>query len=154
MICVTLLFILAYGAGQWLSRQQSLTNLPVNAMTSEPCDLMKGACQATFDQHTLSLVFLDKPSALKPFRVRLESDSEQIENIVLDFKMPGMNMGINRYRLKKADRFWHNQLVLPVCTLSRNDWLITVELEQEGILWITEFNFVNIVSGFTTEPHD
>jgi len=143
LIGVVLVFITAYGVGQWLNSQQSASNLPVKIMTAEPCDLTHQACQAKFDEHILSLVFIDKPSALKPFRVRLESDSQQIDNVVLDFKMRGMNMGINRYRLKNQDGFWQNKLVLPVCTSGRNDWLLTVELEQKGVLWITDFNFVN-----------
>ncbi|MCW8955768.1 MAG: hypothetical protein OQL09_02715 [Gammaproteobacteria bacterium] len=148
MASVVLVFIVAYVMGQWLSNQQSGKKLPMKIMISEPCDPAQGTCQAKFDKYTLNLEFLDKPSALMPFRVRIESDSEQIDDIALDFKMPGMNMGINRYRLKKDNGYWQNQLVLPVCTLRRNDWLLTVELEQKGILWTSEFRFVNTVSRF------
>lgn len=143
LIGVVFVFVAAYGIGQWLSSQQSVSDLPVKIMSAEPCDLTQQSCQAKFDEHILNLVLMDKPSALMPFRVRLESDSEQIDNVVLDFRMSGMNMGINRYRLKYEDGFWQNKLVLPVCTSGRNDWLVTVELEQKGILWTAEFNFVN-----------
>ena len=143
MIGVVLVFVLAYGLGYWLSSQQSQSTLPRKIMIAQDCDPTQTSCKAQFGEHSLSLVFLDKPSTLKPFRVRLESDTEKIDNLLLDFKMPGMNMGVNRYRLKYENGFWQNQLVLPVCTQSRNDWLVTLELEQAGIMWTTEFHFVN-----------
>ena len=145
---VVLVLILAYGIGQWMSNQQQRASLPINSMISESCDPTLGPCSAKFDHNTLQLVFLDKPSALTPFRVRLESDSKHIDNIYLDFKMPGMNMGVNRYHLKREDGFWQSKLVLPVCTLRRNDWVLTVELEQKGILWSSQYHFVNTVSQF------
>lgn len=148
MAAVVLVFILAYGIGQWLSSQQGAKDLPVERMTADLCDPTQSSCKASFGEYTLNLEFLDMPSALKPFRVRIESDSEHIDDISLDFKMPGMNMGINRYRLKQEDKFWQNQLVLPVCTLRRNDWILTVELEQKGVLWTSEFRFTNNVSRF------
>ncbi|MFW2374285.1 MAG: hypothetical protein ACN4GM_14260 [Gammaproteobacteria bacterium] len=143
MIGIALVFVLAYGLGQWLSYQQSPSRLPRKMMTAEACDPTQTACQATFGEHSLSLIFLDKPSTLKPFRVRLESDSEKIDNLLVDFKMPGMNMGVNRHHMNYENGYWQNQLVLPVCTQSRNDWSVTLELEQEGILWTAEFYFVN-----------
>ena len=146
LIGVAMVFVLSYGVGQWLSSQQMGKKLPIQTMTSNPCDPTVETCQAKFNGHTLILVFLDKPSSMTPFRVRLESDSEQIDNILLDFKMPGMNMGINRYHLIKENSYWQNQLVLPVCSLGRNDWVLTLELEQNGILWTTEFNFSNSAS--------
>lgn len=143
MIGIVLVFVLAYVLGLWLSSQQSQSRLPPKLMTAETCDPTQTVCQAIFGEHSLSLTFLDKPSTLKPFRVRLESDAENIANLVLDFKMPGMNMGVNRHRLSYENGFWQNQLVLPVCTQSRNDWIVTLELEQAGVLWTTEFQFVN-----------
>lgn len=143
MIGIVLVFVLAYALGHWLSSQQSQSTLLPKLMTAEACDPTQTACQARFGEYSLRLIFLDQPSTLKPFRVRLESDAEKIDNLVLDFKMPGMNMGMNRHRLSYENGFWQNQLVLPVCTQSRNDWIVTLELEQAGVLWTTEFQFVN-----------
>lgn len=143
LLGIVAVFVLAYSVGHWMSGRQSGNDLPMKAMTANICDPSHQTCYAEFDGQTLNLRFLDKPSALKPFRVRLESDSTAIDTVLLDFQMKGMDMGINRHHLKQYEEHWQNQVVLPMCTMHRNDWVMILELEQEGTIWTAEFSFIS-----------
>jgi hypothetical protein len=46
--------------------------------------------------------------------------------------MVGMDMGVNRFHLRrKADQRWQGKVILPLCTTGRSDWIATVEIETE-----------------------
>jgi hypothetical protein len=46
--------------------------------------------------------------------------------------MVGMNMGFNRYDLKRVpDGNWTARIVLPVCTDSRADWIAELKLDEQ-----------------------
>jgi hypothetical protein len=43
--------------------------------------------------------------------------------------MPNMDMGFNRFDLRQqADETWQGQALLPVCSMGRRDWRVTVEV--------------------------
>ena len=56
--------------------------------------------------------------------------------------MPGMDMGFNTHQLQRVDDVWQAQVVLPVCTLSRNDWHLSVVLKTEAADYQSEFVFI------------
>jgi len=62
--------------------------------------------------------------------VRLHPSSTfAVRQVLVQFTMKGMDMGLNRYRLVSdgAGR-WTGKAMLPVCTTGRTDWLATVML--------------------------
>jgi len=80
--------------------------------------------------------FSSRPEALKPFALSLASPNLQSGSV--SFQMTGMNMGFNRYDLKPdANETWAARITLPICTVSRVDWI--AELNLDGQLYNLSF---------------
>jgi hypothetical protein len=73
---------------------------------------------------------------LKPFNVNVRIDKSEIQNIksvYVDFKMKGMDMGVNRFNLHRKDTSeklvnWEGKALLPICVTGRVDWFSEVEI--------------------------
>lgn len=84
-----------------------------------------------------NLRFSARPEALKPFELSIAGPG--LHKASASFQMVGMDMGFNRYDLKPgADGQWTARVTLPVCTVSRVDWV--AELDLDGQLYIVSFN--------------
>ena len=78
---------------------------------------------------------------MSPFSVVVESAAE-VTQVTLQFRMQGMEMAVQRYRLlKNKSGTWQAEVMLPVCSLGRSDWvaLLDVQLKQEW--WRVEMYF-------------
>ncbi len=105
--------------------------LEVHELTVAPCDPTQRACHAIGDDLSLDLHLQGRVSALKsfPVLVRLRSRTTDATAVTIAFTMPGMDMGVNRYRLQRqADGRWIGNVLLPVCATGRKDWLADVEV--------------------------
>ncbi len=77
------------------------------------------------------------PSKMQPFQVTLQHTGAQ--QIYLDFVMPGMRMGLNRYRMlpqgnaepmqNSQTQHWQAQVILPACVQGRSDWQMWISIE-------------------------
>lgn len=84
-----------------------------------------------------NLRFSALPEALKPFELSIAG--ARLSKASASFQMAGMDMGFNRYDLKPGiDGQWTARVTLPVCTVSRVDWI--AELDLDGQLYIVSFN--------------
>lgn len=92
------------------------------------CQNPAAGCTAALAQQPVR-VRLDGPlRTLKTFQVRVEAPG--FDEIEADFTMPGMNMGFNRYTLKRDATGAHRaQVLLPTCISGRGDWVMTLEFD-------------------------
>ena len=72
---------------------------------------------------------------MKPFTVSVETDAA-LSNLHLKFRMKNMDMGMQRYALEQNKHGqWQADVVLPVCSLGRSDWTLTLETEYKNSVW-------------------
>lgn len=89
------------------------------------CSTQAEACVLSVDGIRVNLT--PQPKVLKPFQLTVEAPEAQA--VYASFAMPGMEMGLNRYRLlKQADGIWKAEVTLPVCVQGRSDWHMLLEL--------------------------
>lgn len=82
------------------------------------------------------VVFDRYPRSMQPFQLTIEApDAREVH---ASFVMADMQMGLNRYRLL-ADGAgqWKAEIILPVCTEARTDWVMT--LDVDGRLYQLQF---------------
>ena len=140
-LLIPILFILAYLAGQWLIKPVNQSFSEMRSMRHEPCDPVLESCSGFISEHPVTLSFAERPSALQPFKVLLETDLP-VSTVELDFTMQGMDMGINRFGMQQqADGRWQGEMILPVCSLSRNDWIVELRVVYENTLWTARYDF-------------
>ena len=89
-------------------------------------------CVLSEGERRLELRMLGDVRPLRPFelRVRLpEAVRKDVTSVSVDFVMVGMDMGINRYSLpKRADGDFVAQVILPVCSVGRSDWVARIDV--------------------------
>lgn len=142
LILVLFSLLLSYLAGSWL--QYKPPSKQTHLVYSD-CDLVSSACEIEQQGIHYRVEFSQTPSALTPFQVRLSVSQPagwQPQAVSVSFTMPGMDMGFNTHQLQRVDDAWQAQVVLPVCTLSRNDWHLSVVLQDEASRYQSEFVFV------------
>jgi hypothetical protein len=141
LLLIPVLFVLAYLAGQWLIQPENQTFSEMRSMRFEPCDPVVGPCSGFIAELPVTLSFAERPSALRPFKVLLETNLP-ISSVELDFTMQGMDMGINRFGMQQqSDGRWQGEMILPVCSLGRNDWTVELRVVYENALWTAHYNF-------------
>jgi len=151
---ITVLFVLvlsvSYFAGQWL-KQNELTEKESFKYHSL-CDPLKNECTFNQSGNIYKLKFSGAPSSLVSFDVLLTSAYSFPERVSVSFEMDGMQMGINEFQMRyineKAEvsaanenTRWRAEVLLPVCSLGRNDWALNVKILSNSELHITEFRF-------------
>ena len=137
MLIIFLLFAFSYGIGKWLG-QDGVESVTVY---KSDCDPAVSACIVKSKPADYQLKFDGKPSALKPFAVILQSYGEQPESVEIEFSMDSMDMGFNIYQMKKQETLWVSDVLLPVCSLGRNDWKLLVKMTYKGNRHLGEFSF-------------
>lgn len=72
------------------------------------------------------------PAPLQPFQVTVSAP--QARELAIEFRMQGMDMGQNRYRLlRQADGAWTGRVTLPVCVSGRRDWQMIVDVDGQRV---------------------
>lgn len=114
---------------------------------SEDCDAAVSTCYVTDGAIRVSLVMGPTVKPLQPFPILFAVDTGEhvVENVVVDFQMQGMDMGVNRYRLIRQGEGWTGSVILPVCTTSRVDWHAIVEFSLDGQPALAVFSFHSVV---------
>ena len=110
---------------------------------SSGCDAALTTCVVNDGELTVSLRMGPGVKPLQPFPLTLVISGGEIEeqSVVVDFQMQGMDMGINRYRLQPKLDSWGGTVTLPVCSVSRMDWLAIVEFTSGGETFQAVFPF-------------
>lgn len=100
-------------------------NIPV--IYSE-CRLGNENCEIIVAGHRLEFFVEGKVKALKPFIVHIVDKDNAIQQAKVQFEMKAMDMGINQYVFKKDDDSWQADVVIPICTTGRRDWLVEFDI--------------------------
>lgn len=109
----------------------------VRLETAKPdCNPVKFTCKAGNTQQAVTLHFPENVAYLKPFKMRVTIQGfgqEVIEKVNVDFKMVGMDMGLNRFTLspvldEKGNVYYEGEGILPVCVSGRVDWLANTHI--------------------------
>lgn len=93
-----------------------------------PCaDLQQGCRAAGVEVRTDA-----PPSALRPFTLTVEAPGAR--EVVAEFVMVGMDMGLNRYRLQPvASSRFEARVALPVCVSGRRDWVLWLSINGRRV---------------------
>lgn len=98
-------------------------------------------CEAIFSDQTLKLQLSPTPVVMAPF-IALVETGEDIAEIYLQFQMKDMDMGVQRYRLLgDGHGQWQSEVMLPVCSLGRSDWVAILDVKYREEWWRGEFPF-------------
>ncbi|MDD3518022.1 MAG: hypothetical protein PHQ14_06705 [Chromatiales bacterium] len=132
ILAVAALGLLGYwAAGAWLRPLLAPVEAPVVALTVAPeCDWSAG-CE-THGPLRARVRVDRRVHPLQPFELTLTVDADGVGTVLADFVMVGMDMGVNRFALAPAAaRQWRTQVVLPVCTVDRQDWMAQIYVTAE-----------------------
>lgn len=113
------------------------------------CNPVAFPCEAGDNQHTVTLHFPENVAYLKPFKMRVTLQGfrpEEIDKINVDFKMLGMDMGLNRYTLspivdENGSISFQGEAILPVCVSGRVDWLANTQVMTADKIYEAVFEF-------------
>jgi hypothetical protein len=90
-------------------------------LVQQPCRLPSG----------YQVRVLGDMKVLEPFIVELAGPG--ISGAEMDFQMPGMNMGINRFRFARVRQdLWQVRVIIPVCASARLDWIATIDFVSDA----------------------
>jgi hypothetical protein len=128
LIIVALAALALWGGWQKAPRQEAQAIACADPVAG--CPFMHDGLPAT-------LRFSAQPEALKAFELSIAGTN--LRKASVSFQMVGMDMGFNRYDLRRdAAGNWVARVTLPVCTVSRVDWI--AELTLDGRLYTLAFN--------------
>jgi hypothetical protein len=135
---------------QLIMSSQGEAKLPVMLVTTTAdCDPLNIPCKAGDAQHAVTLHFPEEVAYLKPFKIRVTIQGfgqEVIEKVEVDFKMMGMDMGLNRFTLspsvnEKGNVTYEGEGILPVCVSGRVDWLASTHVMTTDKIYEAVFGF-------------
>jgi hypothetical protein len=113
--------VLAIAVASWWLKQ------PATATTIACADALAG-CRFEHRGAPASVRFSVPPVPLEPFEIRLTGTT--VERASAEFQMVGMDMGFNRYDLRRAaDGALVARVTLPVCVSGRRDWVLYLDLD-------------------------
>lgn len=130
-VLVVIVFFILLGFGLSRMKQSELTpdlNRSELLGIVEGCDLAEQGCV----MHGYQLEF-DRPvRPLSLFKARVKSEYP-MDSAVLYLEMKDMDMGINRFKFTPGkEGAWETDVMIPVCSTGRRDWLVTLLIQSEG----------------------
>lgn len=127
---------------QWLLRTSAH---PVVLNADRACNPVGKVCTASDATSTITLKLGDSIKPLTPFPVLVSlagKAATRVNKVTIYFTMMNMDMGINSFDLnRQVDGAWQGQALLPVCSMGRRDWRVTVEVASDTP-YVGEFNLL------------
>ena len=131
-----------------IPKQEAKQSILLETAT-QTCNPVSAPCQASDSKHIVTLHFPEKVVYLKPFRMRVTMqgyNAALIEKVDVDFKMVGMDMGLNRFTLsqhdaKNSNLSYEGEGILPVCVSGRVDWIANVYVVTTNKVYEAVFEF-------------
>ena len=131
-VAVALVLALAGCGGE---APDAALSLPVPA----GCDAARAPCALSGTGLDVHLAVGPDAAPMRPFPLQVQARlaDGRIAGISARFEMRGMNMGLNRYRLRRGDDgTWRAEVILPVCVSGRRDWRALLEVRAaDGRVW-------------------
>jgi hypothetical protein len=107
-------------AGYWLKR-------PSEAVPVACADPLAG-CSFSHRGTPLEVRFSAPPAPLEAFVLSVRAPGAA--RISAEFQMVGMDMGFNRYDLRRGpDGSWASSVTLPVCVSGQRDWVLYLDVD-------------------------
>jgi hypothetical protein len=110
------------------------------------CEIKGEGCRVSIDG--LGAFLVTMPERVVPlekfaFEVIPQGESARsVGEVRVDFEMVGMDMGINAYRLERlADGRYRQDIILPVCTTTRTDWVANLTLRSTEGAYLVRLPF-------------
>jgi len=98
----------------------------------ENCQVQDNPCVVTVDDLKIYISFEKNIYYLKPFNISISTlNTSDLTSIYVDFKMKNMDMGVNRFQLKRDPQksgYWQGIALLPICVTGRADWYSELEV--------------------------
>ena len=145
LLAVSVIITLAWPLLQEWRGRESPSSLPVIDLGSTACDAAQSSCLLSVQGRLLRLVLGPRVRPLERFKVRFSYegiDERQVQSIEVAFRMRDMDMGRNVYRLQRVADAWQADVILPVCSSGRRDWLAEVRVRADGAEIIGVFTFM------------
>jgi hypothetical protein len=118
LLLVLALLAIAAG-GYWLKR-------PAEAIAIPCVDPLAG-CAFSHRGAPASVRFSKRPAPLQAFELNVTAPGAA--KVSAEFHMVGMDMGFNRYDLRRAGEGFAARITLPVCVSGRRDWGLTLDID-------------------------
>lgn len=114
-------------------------------ITPNNCDSGNKKCLIESNGFSVEISFDENVYYLKPFNVSVlnkSTENLELESIKVNFKMNNMNMGVNRFMLKKVSsekytQIWKGEALLPICVTGRADWISEFEITTKNNKYLT-----------------
>lgn len=103
------------------------------------CKPQTQICKVELGDLNVDVFFEKNIFYLKPFKMSIRTTkNNNIESIIVDFKMKDMDMGINRFELIKINntdekQSWTAKAILPICVNGRSDWIAAILVKIDKI---------------------
>ncbi len=135
-------------AGTYLWRRVNPDgDIAATAALDPSCDIQQGPCRVEFpDGGRITLSIAPQPfRALQPLEIRVTTEGLDAQEVAVDFRGLGMNMGYNRPRLKReAQGRFSGSGMLSTCVLERMTWEATVLARVDEGIMAAPFRFETI----------
>jgi len=119
-------------SGYFIPRLFSLLQdeINLNDPDIQTCNQVRVPCKVLIENNEISVYFPDGTDSLVPFVVEVITDYSDVDQVNIKFFMSDMDMGINDFLLDNVSKYkWAGKVILPVCSLSRNDWITEIRLK-------------------------
>lgn len=140
LIGIILILSISYLGGYWL-RNKERPDVTSEIYLSD-CDITKTGCRIIDADLEYKIMFEGQPSPLKPFSVKVVTEKVQPESIEIEFLMQGMDMGFNHYAMELDGSAWQTKVILPVCSLGSNEWILKVKVSGKDSIHLTQLKFL------------
>ena len=135
-IAATIIFLIFTAKLYLLAPDKHSTVVPTVSLTAtSECNLLESRCLFSAGHRQVFLTLSGDVRTMKAFTLKAEmvGFNSEIKQVSARFLMQSMNMGVNTFRLLKAEKianshFWQATILLPVCVSKRTDWIMQFQL--------------------------
>ncbi|MGV6858840.1 MAG: hypothetical protein ACWA5X_07685 [bacterium] len=139
--------------GTWFAKdyqQSQLEKVPRGKLVQVPeqCEPRRSPCHISLpDGGVVGLIVLGEPSPLQAFTMALEAGgmNPHLSQAWVSFEMVGMDMGVNQSVFRpinpEAGYGFSAEVLLPVCTTRKTDWVAYIHLIAGDKHWTVRYLF-------------
>lgn len=143
MIGLVIVLLITRDLGKRYFLSKLVTKQLIQMRIGSDCNPRTQACSAVHDKRTIVFRLDESVHYLKPFQVNVIPygfEQTTIKSITTTFSMLGMEMGLNQFKMSEIGTGqWQGQVILPVCSSRRTDWIVEVLLETDESLYRAEY---------------
>ena len=116
-------------------------------LSVKDCNVQQKKCKVSINILNFDISMDKNINYLKKFNINIfveNNEFSHVELINVSFNMKNMNMGSNRFTLKKVmsennKEYWKGVALLPICITGRADWFAELEVITKENKYIIEF---------------